>query len=113
MAASYTIQDSVRDDVAHIDVVGDLDLSAKAALEDHVTRHVSTGAVTGVVIDLSAVTFIDSTGIGALVVCRHTAADAGKTLTVSGAQGRVAAMMDLTGVRAWLAGEPEPGSTPG
>ena len=113
MTASYTIHESVRDGIAHLVVVGDIDLAAKAALEEQIARHIAMDNITALHVDIAAVAFIDSTGIGALVVCRHAADDAGKPLTISGAHGRVADMMELTGVRWWLAGEPGPRPTGG
>jgi anti-anti-sigma factor len=108
MAASYTIRESIRDRIAYVDVAGDLDFGAKLALESQVADQLTSGGITSVVVDIAEVSFIDSAGIGALVVCRRHAEDAGKTLVVLGAHDRVADMMNLTGVLQWLAGETGP-----
>jgi anti-sigma B factor antagonist len=102
--ASYTISESLRDGITCLDIAGDLDLAAKAALESQVADQLTAEVVTDFVIDISAVSFIDSAGIGALVVCRHLADDSGKSIRIVGAQGRIADILDLTGVRGWLAG---------
>ena len=111
MAASYTIRESLRDKIAYIDIAGDIDFAAKAALENQIAVQITSHHVTSVIVDITAVSFIDSAGIGALVACRRSADDTGKTLCVIGAQGRVADILNLTGVRQWLAGETDPTPT--
>jgi anti-sigma B factor antagonist len=108
MAASYTIRETISDGIAYVDIAGDLDFGAKSALESQVADQLTSGDITSIVVDIAGVSFIDSAGIGALVTCRRHAEDAGTTLLVVGANGRVADMMDLTGVRQWLAGETGP-----
>jgi anti-sigma B factor antagonist len=49
-------------------VGGDLDLATSARLLDAVTVALDDGATT-VVLDLDEMTFVDSTGLGALVTC--------------------------------------------
>jgi len=49
------------------------------------------------------VSFLDSSGIGALVQCKRLAADAGKHIRVIGAAGQVADVLNLVGVTAFLA----------
>jgi anti-sigma B factor antagonist len=48
--------------------------------------------------DLSGVTFIDSTGISALVAAKHASENAGTEMVLAGARGHVRRVLELTGV---------------
>jgi anti-anti-sigma factor len=62
---------------------GEIDSENAADVRELVTtRLAAQPAPVGIKIDLSAVDFIDSVGIGALVGCFHTAAASGVALTV-------------------------------
>jgi anti-anti-sigma factor len=62
---------------------GEIDSENAAEVRELVTaRLAGQPTPAGIKIDLSAVGFIDSVGIGALVGCFHTAAASGVTLTV-------------------------------
>jgi anti-sigma B factor antagonist len=110
--ASFAISDSKSGGIATIELVGEIDIAAKPALCEFVEKQLGDDSVTGVVVEVSRVTFLDSTGIGALIRCRREAETAGKTLRVHGVRGRVAAVLDLTGVTRLLTGEP-PAGEPG
>lgn len=104
MAASYTTGSPGPDGIARLGVEGDLDLTTRSALVAHVDRLLEDPAVTDIVIDVSAVEFIDSSCIGALVGCKLNAEKAGRSLRVQGAQGQVDEVFEMTGVTAILAG---------
>jgi anti-sigma B factor antagonist len=104
VTASFTTGDPRPDGSVRLDVGGDLDLTARSSLVGHVELLLDNPAVTGVVIDLSAVDFIDSSCIGALVGCKHTADKLGRTLRVQGARGQVDEVFEMTGVAAVLGG---------
>jgi len=57
-----------------------------------------------VVVDLAGVTFLDSTGVAALVVAHRRAAAAGRRLAVVNAQGIVRRVLAITGALPTLAG---------
>lgn len=78
-------------------VSGDLDLSGEQELLEHAARLLGGGEVVDV--DLSAVSFIDSSGLGALVRARHLAVDAGRRLRLTAASPQVVRLLELTGVR--------------
>jgi len=103
MAVPFAIRDTVDGDAVVLSLAGEFDLTAVPSLRDRVGDLLARDAVHGIVVDLSAVTFLDSSGIGEFVRCRHAAADAGRWLRVVGAQGRVAAVLDLSGMTAHLA----------
>lgn len=102
MAASYTTRGRQPDGTARLDVEGDLDLATRSALVGQVDRLLEDTAVTGIVIDVSAVDFIDSSCIGALVGCKLNAEQSGRTLLVAGARGQVDEVFRMTGVTAIL-----------
>ena len=51
-----------------------------------------------VIVDLSELEFIDSSGIGVLVKAHQTAADQGRRLVLIKGGGQVAQMLELTGL---------------
>ena len=104
----FTLRESQSDGVVQLRLGGELDLAAKPAVNDLVSRRLADAAITRLVIDLTDVTFIDSSGIGTLIGCRNLADRAGKTLQVIGAHGRVARVLDLTGVGELLRGASTP-----
>ena len=101
----FTLRESQSDGVAQLNLGGELDLAAKPAVNELVRRRLADAAITRLVIDLTEVTFIDSSGIGTLIGCRNLADRSGKALQVIGAQGRVARVLDLTGVGDLLGGD--------
>lgn len=106
MAAAYTTGSPEPDGTARLTVEGDLDLTTRSALVAHVDRLLENPAVTGIVIDVSAVDFIDSSCIGALVGCKLNTEKAGRSLRVQGARGQVDEVFEMTGVTAILTGPP-------
>jgi anti-anti-sigma factor len=103
VAVPFTINDSVDAGVARLVLGGEVDLAVISTIRQHVTAQLKNDDVREIVIDLSATTFMDSSGIGELISCRRLATEAGKTLRAIGAQGRVADVLDLSGVTAFLA----------
>ena len=86
-------------------VGGAIDLATVPDLHGHIEALLADDTVTGVVLDLSAVTFLDSSGIGALIGCQRKAHQAGKTLRVDNARGLVRDVLDLTNVMPLLTGQ--------
>lgn len=86
-------------------VSGDLDI---AAVDDFLHR---AGALLGagvLEVDLGAVTFIDSTGLGALVQLRRQADAAGAQVRLTNVPARVGRLLELTGLTGLLTDGPEP-----
>lgn len=105
------------DDVSVIALVGELDLSNAGALRAHLEESVS-GHTAPVVLDLTGVTFMDSTALGVLVRIRkllraegrafRVVCPAGPVLrlfTITGLVGTFGVHDDLAAVRESLAGE--------
>ena len=82
-------------------LTGECDLAVRDEL--HATLHAAVGVARLVVVDLTALAFLDSSGVHNLVVAHHAARDRGGRLIVVNATGTVAAVLDLTGVAQLLA----------
>lgn len=103
MALSLSRRDG--DGTPAISAVGELDLSTADAFEQEIAAVIGAGG-SGVVVDLSGVTFVDSAGINALLKSRRTADDHGRTFRIDGANGLVRDVLEMTGVWSHLAEPP-------
>lgn len=70
-----------RDGLVHIGLVGELDLSTVAKVQEEL-RRVEEPAPPTVVLDLSRLTFLDSTGLRAIVTADERAREGGRRLVV-------------------------------
>lgn len=78
-------------------VAGELDQAGAPVLRDHVLGHLALGH-TNIVVDLTRVSFVDSAGVGVLLVAHHEAtADGGRT-RFAGVQDSVRQVLELTQV---------------
>lgn len=93
--------------VAGLRLAGELDLSTVPQLNDAIDRLIAEGC-RYLLLDLAELTFCDSTGIGAFVRGDNRLAAGGGWLRVTGAAGRVARVLQVTGLAEVLAYEPEP-----
>lgn len=80
-----------------ITVLGELDVTNSAALE-RALREALAGDGTRVVLDLSALGFIDSTGLRTLLLAERISATDSNRLVVRRPGGQVARMLALTGI---------------
>jgi anti-sigma B factor antagonist len=78
-------------------LIGDLDLANAPLVRDELIRMLDEGA-TKLSIDLSDLTFLDSTGIAALVVVRKHALDLGVELDVHSPREAVCHVLEACGV---------------
>jgi anti-sigma B factor antagonist len=79
-----------------VSVAGEVDLSTSPPLRDALERAVSLGP--NVVVDLSEVTFLDSTGLGDLVRARESALSKGGQLHLVLTQPRIRRVLEITGL---------------
>jgi anti-sigma B factor antagonist len=70
-----------RDGLVHVALVGELDLSTVAKLQDELSR-VEAASPPTVVVDLSKLTFLDSTGLRCIVTADERAREAGRRMVV-------------------------------
>jgi anti-sigma B factor antagonist len=77
-------------------LAGELDLAGRDTLTDAVVAALTAGRC--VVADLADLVFIDSSGLSALLRCRHHARDQGGSFVIRDATGPVAHVLELTGI---------------
>ncbi|HEY2793000.1 MAG TPA: STAS domain-containing protein [Micromonosporaceae bacterium] len=77
-------------------LVGELDLASRKVVIDAVTEALGDGTVAAIRLDLSALTFLDCSGIGALVTARTQAEEKGVRVTLSGATGMPLRLLRMT-----------------
>jgi anti-sigma B factor antagonist len=76
---------------------GAIDVESRTKMQNACQTLISEGPV-ALVLDMSGVTFMDSTGIGALVEVSHSAQDAGIVLTIRRPSARVVRILQATGL---------------
>jgi len=90
----FGITTSIDGSTARVALIGEIDLAAVPAIQDCARTLLTDDLIRDVEVDLSAATFIDSSGVGALIGGRKLAARQGKTCTLTGIHGRVAHVLD-------------------
>lgn len=81
-----------------VTVVGELDLATAPRLRELLIEAVTEQRPQEVWVDLAGVTFLDSTGIGALVAGRKQATRAGVRFAVRNPRGIVHKVLDVAGL---------------
>ncbi|MEU2612616.1 STAS domain-containing protein [Micromonospora sp. NPDC007271] len=76
---------------------GELDLSASRAVQGLLAGELRQAGLARLLVDMSAVTFIDSTVLGMLVYAHNAAQDAGRQFTVAPSE-RVRRIIEITGL---------------
>jgi anti-anti-sigma factor len=76
-------------------------------LNAELTDAIQADDVTQICVDLSGVTFTDSTGVGSLIVGKQLATESGKLYEVVAADDLVRRVLDITGVWNYLSGQPD------
>jgi anti-sigma B factor antagonist len=84
-------------DVPVVAVSGEVDVYSAPALKEKLTELLKSGAKS-LVVDLSDVAFLDSTGLGALVEARAATSEAGGTLPIVCGQERILKRFTITGL---------------
>lgn len=94
-----TEQDDTR---ATVFVAGEVDYGTASQLRSSLVDLAHDGV--DAVVDLTGVTFIDSTGLSVLVQTKQRFESTGNRLSVTGAQPRVARVLELSGLTDYLTG---------
>jgi len=98
------ITETVTDSLTRLDLSGEIDTANANAIVASVRDHLGRGT-RKLIIDLSAVSFVDSYALGQLVACSHYADLAGRTVHVTGATGQVAHLIEMAGLTGYLTAE--------
>ncbi len=84
-------------DVPIVAVSGEVDVYSAPALKDSITELLQAGT-NSLIVDLSGVAFLDSTGLGALVEARAATSEAGGSLPLVCSQERILKLFTITGL---------------
>ncbi|GAA0300329.1 hypothetical protein GCM10010302_43620 [Streptomyces polychromogenes] len=95
---------------ALVAVAGELDVQTGPALIEAVDSVTLPGLE--IAVDMSAVTFMDSHGLNALILLRRRAREAGATLFLRNVPGQALWVLDLTGTTGLFRLRPDPGDEP-
>jgi anti-sigma B factor antagonist len=85
------------DGIPVLSVKGEVDVYSAPTLSENLNELFDEGSTT-VIVDLSEVAFLDSTGLGALIAARSAADKAGGGLSIVCAQDRVLKLFTITGL---------------
>ncbi|WP_279635744.1 STAS domain-containing protein [Micromonospora inaquosa] len=92
------------DHLLRLEVVGEIDMATADHVYAVVEATLAADHPTQLVIDLTAVTFLDCAGIRALISAQRAASDRATNLRVVGASRHIQRVLHLTGVQDLLAG---------
>jgi anti-anti-sigma factor len=96
--ASLSLQTSIAGRAAVIALSGELDLAGAAALEQELTR-LEAESPSAVVLDLSDVGFMDSSGLRLIAVSTQRAQELGRRLALVPGSEQVMRVFDITRMR--------------
>jgi anti-sigma B factor antagonist len=96
MGEALTIEVRRERDHAIVAAAGEIDIATVAELRERLFELADSGQ--SIVVDLSQVNFVDSTGLGALVGAAKRAAAHGATLHVVGARPQIRQLFRVTGL---------------
>jgi anti-anti-sigma factor len=94
-------------DTARADVVGEVDLSTAQDLRDRLLNMLQAQPPVALTVDLSRVTFLDCTGISALISARNVAIQRDCQMWVTSPPPIVHRILDLTGSLSILTAPPD------
>jgi anti-sigma B factor antagonist len=80
-----------------VKVQGEVDVYTAPMMKEEVQRSIDAG-LTRVVVDLSGVAYMDSSGLGVLIGALKRAREGGGDLIVSAPNARITRIMDVTGL---------------
>ena len=103
----------VAEDHVVVTAAGELDLAVQSDLIGAYRDAIAQQAEPRIVVDLSRVTFMDSTALGTLVAAAKKVKARGGTLSVVGASDRIASLFHITKLDAVVPLCPEPGDARG
>jgi anti-sigma B factor antagonist len=95
------LSDEVRPEATIVAVAGELDVESAPQLDDHLTAAIA-GEPTRLVVDLSGVDFLDSTGLGVLIKAYARQRDRGAGFAVVASADRITKVFRITGMDASL-----------
>lgn len=98
MQINFRVDVEERDSAALLQVSGELDLASSPLLERELERAFHNEGPGLVIIDMSGLEFMDSTGLSVLIRAHNRAQETGHRLGVAGGSQQVRRLLSLTGV---------------
>ena len=102
----FQIQEIVSGDEHRLVLTGELDMTTAADLEAAITACAENAS--GLTVDLSHVTFMDSTGIGVVLFAQRLCHETGAAFALVPGIGQVQHVFEVTGLVGMLPFRPEP-----
>jgi anti-sigma B factor antagonist len=99
-----SIATTVESSMARVALTGELDVDTAPRVADELTA-LAGQEVKAVVVDVSALTFIDSTGLRALLAGRERLHESTASFALEGATGVVERVLELTGLGDLMVGD--------
>jgi anti-sigma B factor antagonist len=106
---SLSVSSQTEDDTVHITLQGELDLASAPQMQEHL-RAAGEGAPSRVIVDLSQLAFIDSTGLRVLLQADAHAREQGYELVLRPGDATVQRVFEVTGATEMLRFESAPGA---
>lgn len=97
-ASEFTMSVDRRGDAATVEVGGELDAYTAPKLRTCLEELMDSGRCHDIVIDLSDVAFVDSTGLGVIVGVHRRMRSAGARLCLASPRPSVGAVLEITGL---------------
>ncbi len=91
------VQYDVEESTATVRATGDIDVATAPEFRDALYRLIDGGEPT-ITVDMGAVSFIDSSGLGALVAAQKRARKQGATITVANLTSSARKLFEITGL---------------
>jgi anti-anti-sigma factor len=97
MQSQFRVEVTSKGEASVVSVIGELDLASSPALEEELER-LAAGHAPVVIVDLSALEFMDSTGLSVLVRAHHRSEENGQRFGLVNGSQQVQRLLSLTGV---------------
>jgi anti-sigma B factor antagonist len=108
MQSQFRVEVASKGEASVVSVIGELDLASSPTLEEELER-LAVGNAPLVIVDLSALEFMDSTGLSVLVRAHHRSEETGQRFGLVNGSQQVQRLLSLTGVAERLTLEETPG----
>ena len=99
---AFTVRTERQGSVVRLCVSGELDLQREPDLLRALMAALEDRPVDLLVLDVTGLRFLDSSGLRALLACRDRTLEAGATFRLVVAPGPVTRLLDVAGVRGWF-----------
>ncbi|GAA3114309.1 hypothetical protein GCM10010466_01770 [Planomonospora alba] len=108
--SAFSLSSEAHGSAVVVHVSGELDYRSAPVLREHLSPLWDRSEVSALVVDLSAVAFCDSVGLGELVEALQRSESRGMRLMLAGVQGVLARVLSITGLRKAFEIHPDPGA---